>query len=193
MYNFISEKAEKTAEEIPFYEDATTVNGWQGQSTGKTIETLKSEIISHIGKLGGIVTGFEKGSFGTRVGFRIHYIIETLEGKHVPGYIDVAALPLKQTRKRQYDKRVSSEATRRDKSLRMALYNVSDCLGALWKLQRLSPGFAPLMPFMLTQSGENLTQLWSSGATMRALMPPADDFENNGNDADIIDGRTINE
>jgi len=173
MFDFKSEINTKEPDPVPFFEDATAANGWQGQATGKSIETLKSEIMSHIGKLGGLVAGFEKGSFGNRAGYRVHYVIESPGGKHVPGFIDVAALPLKPHN--YYDRRNRTpESVLLDRALCMALYNVADCLGALWKLQRLSPGFAPLMPFMLGQGGMNLTQMWSSGSVMKALMPPAD-------------------
>ena len=192
MFNFVSEKQEKKVEEIPFFEDATASNGWSGQSTGKSIETLKADIIASIGKLGGLVTGFEKGSFSGRAGYRIHYVIEAPDGKHIPGSIDVAALPLKPGRIHyHYHYRVDPEATRMDKALRMALFNVAMCLSSLWKLQRLSPGFAPLMPFMvMDKTGHNLTQLWSSNSLLKQLMPPKDDFtanENNEPDA-FIDG-----
>jgi len=193
MFNFVSEKQDKKVEAVPFFEDATAANGWSGTTTGKSIETLKSNIIASVGRLGGLVTGFEKGSYGDRPGYVIHYVIETPEGKHIPGYISVAALPLKPMQHRYRDRRVSSSATRLEKSLQMALWNVDACLSALWKLQRLSPGFAPLMPFMIIdKSGANLTQKWSESANMKALMPPADDFTANGNkeQEDFIDAET---
>ena len=184
MFDFKKESDSKEPEQVPFYEDANAENGWQGQATGKSIDTLKTEIMMHITKLGGLVSGFEKGSFGNRAGYRVHYVIETPEGKHIPGYIDVAALPLKPI---NLDKnyRRTPDSVRMDKALRMALYNVANCLGSLWKLQRLSPGFAPLMPFMIVGSGMNLTQMWSSGSALKALMPPPDNFEKS---VDVIDG-----
>ena len=190
MFDFTKERNEKEPEQVPYYEEATAVNGWQGQATGKAIETLKSEIMAHIGKLGGLVSGFEKGRFGTRAGFRIHYVIETPEGKHVPGYIDVAALPLKQHQ--YFDRRNRTpEGVLLDRSLRMALYNVTVCLGSLWKLQRLSPGFAPLMPFMVGQGGMNLTHMWSSGSVMKALMPPDEEGENKfKHEGEILEAET---
>jgi hypothetical protein len=196
MFNFVSEKQEKKVDEVPFFEDADAANGWAGQSTGKSIETLKAEIIAHIGKLGGLVTGFEKGSFSGRAGYRIHYAIETEKGQHVPGYIDVASLPLKPVKTRyHYRNRVDPEATRMDKSMRMALYNVAMCLGSLWKLQRLSPGFAPLMPFMIMDrsGGRNLTQLWSETSVLKQLMPPKEDFTANGTSKpdDYLEGEVV--
>ena len=191
MFEFVSEKTEHKVEEVPYFEDATAANGWSGVTTTKTIETLKANIIASIGKLGGSVTGFEKGKFGGRTGYRVHYVIETPEGKHVPGYMDAAALPLKPN-VRNYHRygRGSGEANKEEKSLRMALYNIDMCLSSLWKFQRLSPGFAPLMPFMIMdKSGRNLTQLWSESSNLKALMPPKDDFEANGKGSDdVIDG-----
>ena len=178
MFNFKPKAKEQIVNTVPFFEEATAANGWQGQTTGQTVETLKAKIHAAIGRLGGIVVGIEEGSFMERPGYRIHYVIETPEGKQVPGYIDVAALPLKpMQRVYHYRNRANPEAARMDKSLRMALFNVVMCLDSLWKLQRLSPGFAPLMPFMIVQKGINLTQIWSSSSSMKALMPPSDTFK----------------
>jgi len=53
----------KTVQDVPFYEDVTAVGGWQGHSTSKSISSLKSEITASIGRLGGLVTGFQRGTF----------------------------------------------------------------------------------------------------------------------------------
>ncbi|KKT30339.1 MAG: hypothetical protein UW18_C0018G0017, partial [Microgenomates group bacterium GW2011_GWF1_44_10] len=94
--NFIPEQT-KTAASVPYFEDVSSDAGWQGQTTNKTIATLKSEITASISRLGGMIVGFQKGIFNTddksRDGFRIHYTIETPDGKLIPGRIDIAALP----------------------------------------------------------------------------------------------------
>jgi hypothetical protein len=180
MFDFKPDEFKKEPEKVPFYEEATVANGWQGQTTNKSIETLKSEIRSSLTELGAEATEFNKGTFGDRIGYRINYVLE-VPGKggrvaNLNGYIDVAALPIKPVN--HWDARHRTpDSIRQDRALRMALFNVSACLKALWVLQRLSPGFAPLMPFMIGQNGQNLTQMWSNGSAMKALMPPADNFE----------------
>ena len=170
----------KQIQEVPFYEDVTAAGGWQGHSTSKSISSLKSEITASIGRLGGLVTGFQRGTFmigeQAREGFQIHYVIEQPDGGMMRGRLDVAALPVRKSERlrRSYE-------TRKDKSLRMALYMLRNALDGTWFLQQLSPGYAPLMPWMLeANSGKSLTQLWSESAAMRQLLPPSE--------GDFIDG-----
>lgn len=164
----------KEVQDVPFFEDVTSAGGWQGHSTSKSITTLKSEIMASIGRLGGLVTGFPRGTFEIgehpREGFQIHYVIEQSDGKMIRGQIDVAALPV---RKRQTVRR--SYQTRKEKSLKMALYMIRNALDGVWFLQQLSPGYAPLMPWMLDEkSGKTITQLWSESSAMKQLLPPSD-------------------
>jgi len=177
--NFIPDQP-KTAQDVPFYEDVTASGGWQGHRTRKSVSSLKSEITASIGRLGGLVSGFQSGTFKIneqlRDGFQIHYVIEQPDGGMMRGRLDVAALPVKK-----------NIETRREKCLKMALYMVRDALDGTWFLQQLSPGYAPLMPWMIEDnSGKSLTQLWSESAAMKQLLPPSDgdfvegDFEEVG-------------
>lgn len=177
MSNFIPDQ-QKAAENVPFYEDVTSAQGWQGQTTTKTMETLKSEITIAISRLGGVVTSFQKGTFlvGTqeRLGFRVSYSIETSDGKLIPGRVDIAALPVRKAP-------INSYPTRCEKSLKMSLFMLRNSFDGMWFLQQLSPGFAPLMPFMLSgQKDLTVSQLWSETTLMQNLLPPGD--------ADFIDG-----
>jgi len=174
--NFIPDQPKKAAD-VPYYDDVLSSGGWQGQTTTKSIETLKSEIVSAVSRMGGLVTGFQKGSFQIgqlkRDGFQVTYNLETSEGKMIPGRIDVAALPV---RPAPY----KSISTRSEKSLKMALYMLRNSFDGLWFLQQLSPGFAPLMPFMLADGNMTVSQLWSESAMMSNLLPPGD--------ADFVEG-----
>ena len=167
---------EHQAQDVPFYDDVTTNGGWQGHTTGKTVNALKAEVSAAITRLGGVVTGFQRGAFATeareREGYRIVYFIERPDGSTVPGRLDVAALPVRkdQRRQRSYD-------SRREKSLKMALFMLRNALDGLWFLQQLSPGYAPLMPWMLDhRSGKTVTQLWSEAGISGNLLPPGEDF-----------------
>ena len=180
MTNFIPDQP-KLAQDVPFYEDVTGSNGWQGQTTTKSVDTLKSEITVAVSRLGGMVTGFQKGTFQVgkqeRQGFRVNYSIETPDGKMIPGRIDIAALPVRKAP-------INSYNTRCDKSLKMALFMLRDAFDGLWFLQQLSPGFAPLMPFMLSGKKDlTISQLWNETAMMDNLLP--------SNISDFIEGEVV--
>ena len=162
----------RDAKDVPYFDDVTAEGGWQGHSTGKSIETLKSEASAALGRLGGLVTGFQRGMFEIddkkREGFRISYVIERPDGSMTRGRLDVAALPVRdiQRLRRSYEARMN-------KSLKMALYMLRNALDGAWFLQQLSPGYAPLMPWMLDeQTSKTITQLWSESTTMSNLLPP---------------------
>jgi hypothetical protein len=171
--NFIPETSKGSNNQIPFYEDATKTDGWQGQATEKSIKTLQAEIIQAIGRLGGLVTGFQRGGFqgegGQREGFRIHYVIEAADGKQMPGRIDIAALPVKEdfSLRRTADKR-------KEAALKMALYMLREALDGTWFLQQLSPGYSALVPFMIGPGQKTISELWAE-STMNNLLPPGEE------------------
>ena len=171
--NFIPEQS-KDSKRVPYYEDATKADGWQGQATDKTIKALQSEITQSISRLGGLVTGFQRGMFenedGKRDGFRIHYAIEAADGRQVPGRIDIAALPIKPDLGPRADINRHKEL-----SLKMALYMLRVALDGTWFLQQLSPGYAALVPFMLGPGKKTISELWADSSIMNNLLPPGDD------------------
>lgn len=164
---------------VPYFEDANREEGWQGYSTTKGIERLKSEITESITRLGGFVSGFQQGRFLTeksreRDGFQIHYSIESANGMMMPGRLDIAALPVK-------DK---WNGLRKDKSLRMALYMLRVALDGMWFMQQLSPGYAPLMPWMVGKDGRTISQMWADSPVMSRLLPPGEsEFQE-----DVVEG-----
>jgi hypothetical protein len=166
MFSFQPEEQKAVA--VPFYEDAKEKDGWQGQATAKSVNKLQDEIAQAINRLGGIVSGFQRGVFQIgdqkREGFQIHYHLKAPNGQLVPGRLDVAALPV---RDRWSD-------AKKDKSLRMALYMVREGLEGMWLMQQLSPGYAALMPFILTDENKTVSQLWSETPVMNRLLPPGE-------------------
>ncbi|MEW6614011.1 MAG: hypothetical protein AB1401_00845 [Thermodesulfobacteriota bacterium] len=173
---FVPKQEKEKAQDVPYFDDVTSEGGWQGQSTSKSLETLKAEIVSAVGRLGGLVTGFQQGMFMVgdkeREGYRMLYVIEQPNGNMIRGRMDIAALPVKQT----YSLRRSLE-TRKERSLKMALYMLRNALEGTWFLQQLSPGYAPLMPWILTYTKDGdktITQLWSESATLGKLLPPGE-------------------
>lgn len=160
--NFIPDQ--KEAQKVPYFEDASKDDGWQGHATEKSTEKLMNEVSQAIGRLGGFVSGFQRGVFNTggvdRHGFQVYY---SIGGK--PSRMDIAALP---TRTRG----------KVEKSIRMALFMLRNALDGMWFFQQLSPGYAPLMPFMIVENGKTVSQLWAESSVMSNLLPPpSSDFE----------------
>ena len=166
MFDFRPE--EKKVTKVPFFEDAKSNDGWQGQATTKVINKLQSEISQAIVRLGGIPSNFQRGLFMTenqeREGYQIHYSIQAPNGQFVPGRMDIAALPIRDRHNRDH----------KEKSLRMALYMLRVALDGMWLLQQLSPGYAALMPWMLTEQGKTVSQLWAESPIMSRLLPPGE-------------------
>jgi hypothetical protein len=173
--NFVPEQP-KNEIEVPWFDDVTSEGGWQGHSTNKSTETLKSEVSISLSRLGAIIRSFQQGKFVTggkeRDGYRISYFIEKPNGVMVEGRLDIAALPVKL----EHSLRRSLK-TRRERSLRMALFMARNALDGTWFLQQLSPGYAPLVPFMLVNKTQTVSELWVDGV-MKNLLPPGDsDFD----------------
>ena len=166
--NFIPNQPSK-ALSVPYYEDVTGDDGWQGQRTEKSVDRLKSEVVEGVTRLGGFVSGFTMGTFQIdgleRQGCQVFYSITANNGRFVPGRLDIAALPV----------RDKYSSTKKDKALRMALFMLRDALNGMWFFQQLSPGYAPLMPFMIGNSeGKTISQLWAESPVMNNLLPPGD-------------------
>lgn len=157
---------ESKAIKVPYFEDATREEGWQGYRTTKSVQTLQSEISRTIGRLGGHVSSFQRGLFQIdgleRDGFRVNYFIQTPSGAVVPGRLDIAALPV--------HSKYNTE--RREKSTCMALYMLRVGLEGMWFMQQLSPGYAPLMPWMLADGERTVSQMWAESSIMSNLLPP---------------------
>lgn len=175
--DFIPDQPRHEVDSIPFFDDVSSEGGWKGHTTGKTIDTLKSEIMVSISRLGGLVTGFQRGIFHIRdrkhEGFRIHYVVEQPNGQLWRGRLDIAALPVRNEPRfrRSYDRR-------KQQSLKMALYMLREALDGTWFLQQLSPGYSPLLPWMLEEaSGKTFAQLWSESTFATNLLPePQEDI-----------------
>lgn len=174
--DFIPEKPGRS-QAVPYFDDVTAKDGWAGHATSKSLDALKAEIVVVISRLGGMVSenSFQRGSFliddKTREGFRIQYAIQHPDGSIVPARLDVAALPVRT------DYRLNRTLKKRsEQSLKMALYMLRSALEGTWFLQQLSPGYAPLMPWMLERgSNKTISQLWSE-STFRNLLPGNSEF-----------------
>lgn len=178
------------SQEVPYFDEVKSEGGWKGHGTGKSMMTLKAEITQSVARLGGQVTGFVRGAYEmengvSRDGFQIHYAIEDANANLHQGRIDVAALPVREPKRRSGSRQTMER--KREQTLKMCLFMIRDALDGQWFLQMLSPGYAALMPWMLAKGDKTVTELWSESATMKKLLPPQDSkFE--GDDKDVVEG-----
>lgn len=161
---------------MPWFDDVTSDAGWQGHATSKSIRQLQSEVTEALGRLGGMVMTFQRGKFQTdsreREGFRLHYTVSNANGEQWPGKVDIAALPVKPYA--GYDKRKQRGfESRKEQSLKMALFMTRIALNGAWYLEQLSPGYAPLVPWMIADGEHTITELWSSN--MQLALPAGDE------------------
>lgn len=170
-------KTGEHSQEVPYFDEVKGDAGWRGHGTSKSMIALKAEVSQSLARLGGQVNGFVRGSYEmengeSRDGFQIHYSIEDANANLHSGRIDVAALPVREPKRRSGYR--DTMERRREQTLKMCLFMIRDALDGQWFLQMLSPGYAALMPWMLAKGDKTITELWSESATMRQLLPPKD-------------------
>ena len=135
--------------DVPFHDEARSQDGWQGQGTSLSYDTLKRDVTAAIARLGGVTHSLQRGDYTIgnkkRPGVRINYSLEGPKGNMVYGRIDVAALPIRPPAQRANWQR--TERAREDLSIRMALYNVIAALRSQWVLKQLNPSWVrPAQP-----------------------------------------------
>lgn len=186
---FIPDEHEPEALDIPYVDELRKADGWQGQSTTKSYESLKTDITDAINKLDGVVHSIQRGAFKInnieRPGVVVHYTMESPDGKMAYGRFDMAGPPCKPVthvgaHTKTYDEQTKA---RRDQSVRVGLYNVILALKAQWVLKQLNPAYAPLMPWLLTDSGHTITERFTAAGLGNIQLPEPKD-----NDDDIITG-----
>lgn len=178
---FIPE-TDKQVEDVPYFEDVDTTKGWGGHATGKGEIELQSQSAAAMGRLGGMVTGWKKGTVivqsQRRDAYEMYYSIQQANGELLGGRMYVAALPVRTK------PRVRGHEKKRRQALRMALYNLRNQLEAAWRMQQLIPGYFALLPFMLHESGKTFTEIWVERHDLKNLLPAVTgDYE----DEDALD------
>lgn len=168
--NFIPDTDNETFE-IPFLDDARSDDGWQGHSTNESIGSLRAQITAEIGRLGGTVIRWMRGTYHIqnqeRPGVQIVYQIVKQNNAFFEGRIDIAGLPWRPPYggKKSHGGYKDAVEKKKEKSLAMALYNVREALKAMRIMQTLSPGYAALVPWLLAgDSGKTIGELWGSGS-----------------------------
>lgn len=168
--------------DVPYFNEARKEDGWQGHTTNRSYDSLKRDVTNAIAALGGMVNSIQRGQYSIagldREGIVIHYTLEGKDGQMVKGRIDVAALPYEEpyNGNKSHSRYKEAAETRKDQTVRMALYNVVEALKAQWALKQLNPSYVPLIPFVLadSESGRTLSQLYLGEGYTRKMLPPGD-------------------
>gem|GEM_PF-1748413 len=163
--------------DVPYVDDLRKADGWQGHSTQKSYETLKSEVTEAISKLGGTVHGIQRGEFTInkikRPGVIIRYSLEGPDGQMAHGRFDMAGPPFKKVTHAGSHTATYREQTRarREKSVVVGLYNVIASLRAQWVLKQLNPAYAPLMPWLLADGDHTITERFTMAGLGQIQLP----------------------
>ena len=177
---FIPEDNKDPISDVPYYGEARSADGWQGQSTTRSFDSLKSDLSQAFSRLGGVIHSVQRGTYKIndfdRSGAQVHYSIEGPNGQMVYGRMDVAALPIRKPKRTARYQEILRK--RHEASLAMALYNVVEALKAQWVLKQLNPSYIPLMPWLLSDDGRTMSQAYSEiGIGQRRLPSPEGVFE----------------
>jgi len=171
---FIPDEEDGPSLDVPYFGEARAEDGWQGQSTKRSYNTLKSDVTKALARIGGIVHAIKRGTYEIggveRAGAQIHYSIEGIGSQVHYGRIDVAALPVHKSNRGDWRKILRK---RQERSLCMALYNVIQALKAQWVLKQLNPAYVPLMPWLLADDERTISQAYLEAGIGKALALPA--------------------
>jgi hypothetical protein len=167
MFNFQPDQQEK---KLQFFDEVRASDGWEGHTTTKTIERLTQEIQNNLALIGCVYVGCQRGKFGDRYGFQIHFAMKSASGQMAPGRLDIACLPLKKKYSRYGKKDLRIEGTQK-----MALYMTAKAIKGMYFLSVLSQDFVPFMSNMLTQNNQTLGALWMDSGNLTHLLPASTD------------------
>jgi hypothetical protein len=163
---------------IPFFDDVTAAQGWEGHTTSKSLDKLQSEIATNLTLIGCIFSGCRNGTYGNRQGFQIHFAMKSEAGQMIPSRLDIACLPINPKRRTNHTRHSRGGPARDwriEATQKMALYMTAKAIKGMYFLNVLSPTFIPFMSLMLDQKGQTLGQLWQEQGALAQLMPPADE------------------
>lgn len=186
---FIPDDHEPEALDIPYVDELRKVDGWRGHTTTKSYETLKTDVTNAISKLGGVVHSIQRGAFKInnieRPGVVVHYTLEGPDGKMAYGRFDMAGPPFKTVTHVGEHTKTHREQTRarRDQSVRVGLYNVVEALKSQWVLKQLNPAYAPLMPWLLADGKNTITERFTAAGVGNIQLP-----EPKNDEDDVITG-----
>lgn len=144
MTTFIPDALRVQDRAIPYFED-NPKEKIPGRGTEKSLQTLQTEIITLLSRLGAGTVQFVPGQYpGTpkRYGFQITFWYGGMQGR-----MDCAALPMRKETER-----------RKDRALAQALYLLRDELQAMVYSVVHKPGAIPLIPYLIGANGKTVTE-----------------------------------
>lgn len=172
MFNSFQPK-DNGAKQVPFFDDVTAKDGWEGHTTSKSLDRLQSEIAENLTLIDCIFTGCRAGTFGNRHGFQIHFAMKSGD-RLIPSRLDIACLPIN-PRKRWNRTRTQKKDPRIERTQQMALFMTAKAIKGMYFLNVLSPEFIPFMSLMLEKGGQTLGSMWMQSGAMTPLLPPPDE------------------
>ncbi|MBK8467715.1 MAG: hypothetical protein IPL32_18025 [Chloracidobacterium sp.] len=179
MFTNFDFEPEKKENKLQYFDDVKSSDGWEGHTTSKTVERIIQEIQNNLALLDCVFVSCEKGKFGERLGFRIHFAMKSKTGEMVSSRLNIACLPLRKKFIRRGTKDNRIEGTQK-----MALYMTAKAIKGMYFLNVLSPEFIPFMSLIL-QGNQTLGQLWITRGGLTPLLPsPVDVF-----DAEVINDK----
>jgi hypothetical protein len=92
--------------EVPYFDDVTSAQGWEGHATGKSIEKLQAEIGTNLALIGCTFAGCQSGTYGDRYGFQIHFAMKSADGRMIPSRLDIACLPINPRKRTRSNRRL---------------------------------------------------------------------------------------
>lgn len=168
-FTFTPDKPAEAQTIVPLFENARASDGWEGHNSKKTADKLRDEMITALNRLGASIVKVQTGTFTIDRRSRAGVILDfTMSG--APGQISLAALPVRNTNNRL-------------RSMKMLYYVARDVFKGMWLLQQLAPGTAALLPFLLANGNQTLSEVWAERTSLGLLLPP-------GN-AEFVEGEII--
>lgn len=139
--------------DVPYYEEASRVDGVVGHTTTKSLKELRALITAAFGRLSGSVVSIQSGKYGDRYAFRIFFTFNGVEGR-----MDIAVLPIRK-----------ETESRIDRAKRHALYSVWQRLLSEYNTMLVMPGDVPFMPYMLNSEGQTIMEFMRESGQIPAL------------------------
>lgn len=136
-----------------YFEDVNSDSGYAGHGTEKSEETLISEITTAMTRLNVKLINWTPGKFTddlnkVRNGFVFEFFAQGVDG-NMPGVIRIAALPLR-----------NWTAAKEKQAKKAALYQLRNYLVSAFQFEKISVNYSPLVPFMLNDRGETVSEAW---------------------------------
>jgi hypothetical protein len=154
MGSFIPDMSVSTST-VPYFEDNAKTK-IPGRGTEKTVDQLQREIVKLLQQLGAFSIQFVQGKHEgepLRYGFQIQFMYASARGRY-----DCAALPMRR-----------ETPARKQQALAQCLYLVRNKFEALVYAHTYEPEGVPLLPYLLDNRGQTVTEALRAGGMLPLL------------------------